>query len=255
MHWSDLLVGALLGAALTLLVGYWFYVLQTRRNSPRIAFRSFSWPVVVRAPQHGQEPSGDIEIRYRGTAIPRLTRSRVVLWNPGWKVIEARDVVASDPLSFLFPDGDVLEATLVKTTRDAPSVSVRVDEGRCFVEFDFLDREDGATIDLLHTAADAAPSWSGTVKGMPEGIQDFGTLVPSNTRKPRKRPRTIVAESLGEGLGTGAGVLSALVVAQNLSGWKLLAFFVGVAVIVVATVGILARFRRRRRIPSALTES
>jgi hypothetical protein len=165
MNWPDLVVGGVIGAAITLGVAYLFYVLQTKRASPTLASRSFSWPIVARSEQDG---SRDIEIRYRGSAIPRLSRSRIAVWNPGWAVIDAENVAEADPLAFRFRDGEVLDADVVSTNRAAPMFEVDVVEGACVVRFDFLDHEDGAMIDVLHTAQATAPSWSGTAKGMPK---------------------------------------------------------------------------------------
>ncbi len=49
----------------------------------------------------------EVEVRYRGTSVPKLTSSTIWIWNAGKKTVRGSDVVAHDPFQFRF-DGEVL---------------------------------------------------------------------------------------------------------------------------------------------------
>jgi hypothetical protein len=52
------------------------------------------------------------------------------------------------------------------------------------LSFDFFDRNDGAILDILHTSSELTPKISGVVRGLPDGVLDWGappTKVPPLT--------------------------------------------------------------------------
>lgn len=211
MHWPDLLIGGAIGAAVTLVGGYVFYVLQARRAAPSLAFQSSSWPVVTRSDQQVR----GLGVTFRGADVPRLTRTRIAMWNPRWAVIHGADIAESDPLRIGFRDAEVLDVRLATQTRDAISFTSEVRDGACYVEFDFLDRHDGVMLELLHTADDnARPSIQGTVKGLPAGVSYFGDLIPTpRERRPEQAMRVTTVLALvcfitGAVLIAGAGITS-----------------------------------------------
>jgi hypothetical protein len=129
-------------------------------------------------------------VRFKGVEVPRLTRTRLVLWNPRWAVVHREDIAESDPLRIVFREAEVLDVRLTAQTRDAISFTSEVRDGGCYILFDFLDRHDGVSLELLHTASDTArPSIQGTVKGLPAGISSFGHSTPARPRDPSPEAR------------------------------------------------------------------
>ncbi len=126
-------------------------------------------------------PEG-ITVHYRGQDIPRLTRTLVVLWNAGEKTILGDDLVTKDPLRLkLRGDGRVLAATVLKTKRDVCQIEALPDAScpnETHIRFDFLDAEDGAVIEVLHTSKERYVEFLGTVRGLPQGLHDLGTIRP-----------------------------------------------------------------------------
>lgn len=126
-------------------------------------------------------PEG-ITVHYRGQDIPRLTRTLVVLWNAGEKTILGDDLVTKDPLRLkLRGDGRVLAATVLKTKRDVCQIEALIDvscPNETHIRFDFLDAEDGAVIEVLHTSKERYVEFLGTVRGLPQGLHDLGTIRP-----------------------------------------------------------------------------
>ncbi len=126
-------------------------------------------------------PEG-ITVHYRGQDIPRLTRTLVVLWNAGEKTILGEDIVAADPLRLkLRGDGRVLAATVLKTKRDVCQIEALPDAScpsETYIRFDFLDAEDGAVIEILHTSEESYVEFLGTVRGLPNGLHNFDIIQP-----------------------------------------------------------------------------
>jgi hypothetical protein len=175
VHWPDLIVGGVIGAAFTLAVGYILYRLQAQRDAPSLAFQSSSVRVVT---QSEEEVGGlDLEVRFKGNTVPRLTRTRMAIWNPRWAVVNGADIAEKDPLRIVFRGAEVLDARPVTETREAIQFDATARDGACFIDFDFFDRHDGAVLDLLHTGSDTdRPSIQGTVKGLPAGVSYYGPL-------------------------------------------------------------------------------
>jgi hypothetical protein len=172
VHWADAGVGAAVALAAALVAGLVFWRLQLGREKRTLVYRSLSSSIVE---QRGPEPS--VEVRYDGSPVPRVTRTRLVLWNPGWQTIEAQDVVERDPVRIVAQGGDILKANLLRETRRSVNwrLTRLIDGYRC--EFVLLDRNDGVVVDLLHTARSADVVLMGTIKGMPEGIRNLGFYV------------------------------------------------------------------------------
>ncbi len=260
VEWVDLGLGALIGVGSSIVLGYVFYWLQVRRVVRQLAFRSFSWPLATRTA--GNDDS-ELVITYRERAIPQLTRTRVALWNAGWRAVDAADVADADPLSISFRNAEILEIETVSVSRESIAFSASLVRGRCVCSFDFLDRHDGAVIDILHTGRVSGLVFRGSVKEMPEGVRDFGRLVPTVERSPRQ-PRNAKANvKQAVKIVLGFSLFVAYIAGTSLAGAKLGGGEEGGAWPVILTLGfwlipvallLLGQvwLGRSRRVPSAL---
>ena len=128
----------------------------------------------------------NIEIRFRNQVVERLTKTYIVFWNAGKVTLRGSDIVEDDPVRCEFaPDARVLEASVVKNSRPANKFSIVVDPKcpNCAVlSFDYLDTNDGATIEILHTDQQRYPALKGTVRGVPRGVLDRGRIAPARRR-------------------------------------------------------------------------
>lgn len=119
-----------------------------------------------------------LEIAYAGLPIPRVTRTLVRFWNSGKETIEGSDIAKADPLMWQLPEGgQLLSLNLERTSRDSTQIKVTpsTEPGNQFVliEFDFLDKDDGAVFSILHTAEKESSSLRGTIKGIRRGALDW----------------------------------------------------------------------------------
>ena len=115
----------------------------------------------------------EVEVRYRDTSVPRITSSTVWMWNAGRRTVEGSKIVPHDPLELRF-DGEILNVRIRKITRDVLRFTARTsEESEQMVRwgFDFLDPGDGFVFEVLHTGSAKAPECTGTVIGLPKGIQ------------------------------------------------------------------------------------
>jgi hypothetical protein len=126
-----------------------------------------------------------VEIHFNGTPVPRITVSRVVVWNCGEKTISGSDVVDDDPLRICLPEGAVLLEHLVRQrTRDVNRWHAEPTGGsanRILLKFGFLDPGDGVVIEAVHSGRRGVLSVAGTVRGMPKGLRNYGSTSWDNT--------------------------------------------------------------------------
>ena len=197
--WVGTTVGVA-GSVLALLL-YW------RSRIPGIiAFQSRDVPMIG----HGDAVfPAEVEVRYRGTPIPRLISSTVWIWNAGKKTVRSADIVAHDPLQFHFC-GEVLNVRIRKVTREVIRITADTpgemqETVRC--GFEFLDPGDGCVLEVLHTGSDEVPKCTGTIIGFPKGLQYWGRAWASSgsSRRERRVNRTFAVLMLILGLVLSVG--------------------------------------------------
>lgn len=139
----------------------------------------------------------EIVVQYNGISIPRLTKSILILWNSGENTINGEDIVAKDPLRFhVGGDGRNLAAVILKSTRAVNDFSILKppdgDVSEMEFTFNFLDKNDGVVVEVLHTSADRKPSIKGTLKGLPQGFRNLGQFTrPKPLKKTSGKLRSI----------------------------------------------------------------
>jgi hypothetical protein len=261
VHWPELIIGGLIGAFVSAVISYVFFMLQARRDAASLAFQSSSVDVVT--PSEEEVGGLELEVLFKGARIPRLTRTRMALWNAGWATVEGADISENDPLRIRLRDGpmrvEILDVRLVRATREAIAFSAEVRKGTCFVNFDFLDRHDGVVLDLLHTgSATGRPSIDGVIKGLPAGVSYYGDLIrPSQAASEVRRRENdpITVGQLAFVLLVAAGVLVGVAIGHTHShGPNTLWWLYGSAAICAVLGTLLGGLSRSRRLPKLLAD-
>ena len=67
-------------------------------------------------------------------------------------------------------DAEILQASLVATSRAVLAADVHHDGSSARIGFDYLDPGDGFRIQVLHTGKQGTMSLAGTVRGLPKGV-------------------------------------------------------------------------------------
>ncbi|WP_460115760.1 hypothetical protein [Pseudomonas sp. H2_D02] len=131
-----------------------------------------------------------IVVQYNGVNIPRLTKSVVIFWNSGENTVLGADIVATDPLRFqIGDDGQILSISVLKASRSVNDFTILpspTETHKAAFNFNFLDANDGVVVEILHTSTDRKPRISGTLRGLPQGVRNFGQF---KRPKPRKIKR------------------------------------------------------------------
>jgi hypothetical protein len=137
-----------------------------------------------------------VEIKFSGTPISRVTAETIVLWNAGNVTLGGSQIVASDPLRFEIKAGEILKARTLKVSREVNAISARPMAGRkdsLEVIFDYLDPDDGITLEVLHTGGRNDLMLYGTLRGMPDGVKDFGRVNSFTSRKSGDKSITLTS--------------------------------------------------------------
>ena len=168
-NWIGIIVGIIAG----FLISDIFYRLS--RVRARIAVQKRSFTIIE--PNLQVEPS-DVEIFFRGIKVPRVTLSVIAIWNCGNTTIEGSKIVESDPLRIVTTDiSQIIEVREIQT-RVANKFKTIINLNRpneLICTFDFLDTRDGVRLTLLHSG-DTQVNIEGTLRGIPQGVEDFGVL-------------------------------------------------------------------------------
>jgi hypothetical protein len=136
-------------AIISILLAYIFYRRSKRSKEP-------CWAVRTTTLIEGYSTRlSDLQVLYKGDEVENLSVSRVVLWNTGSDTINASDIADANPLRILATANGViiLDAKLVATNNSSsrPSVDVLPDRKSALLSFDYLDKDQGAVIQVIHT--------------------------------------------------------------------------------------------------------
>lgn len=187
--WLGTVVG-LIGIILAIL----FY-LRSKRKS-KLAFQSDHVSLVGRP---GAAFPDEVEIRFSGNTVPRISANTIVIWNCGDQTIRGADLVNKDPLRLEVPDTDrILKFTVLKQTRGVNAWNFdQSNTNKLNLTFDYLDPGDGISLEIIHTASGNDLDVTGTIKGIPKGLHNYGRTFRSVYRRrtnipfPLRQPRVI----------------------------------------------------------------
>ncbi len=100
-----------------------------------------------------------LEVKYKGIDVSNLSVSSIVFWNAGSNTIRGEDIPQKTPFEITTNNGAVIynvENRFVK--RDSNAIEFTLSKGdskKVDIKFDFLDRNDGFILDVVHSGASA----------------------------------------------------------------------------------------------------
>jgi hypothetical protein len=113
----------------------------------------------------------------------QLTMTHIILWNSGKATLDGKNIVIDDPLRLEFnKPGEILKVRVLKSTRESNKFKAELNSSASnlvICSFDYLDPGDGVVIELLHTADDRFPKILGAIRGVPKGVLNWGSILPS----------------------------------------------------------------------------
>lgn len=181
----------------TFLSNYWLPILTTIIGIvgifSAIIFRARANPVFqsdsLRLIGHTKTNTlpSEVSVKFKEKEVSRLTKTTIVFWNKGSKTIDRNDIAPLSAIKICFEPGEEIFAyEIVNSTRDVINFNVARVPTRPFelqISFDYLDSNDGATIEILHDSKLLKPGLSGAIKGIKTGIKDLGRIPQQYTKK------------------------------------------------------------------------
>lgn len=166
-------VGALLGV---LGIGFGIYQIF-RRMGARLVYQYMGQQLIEG--DDGLLPN-EVVVQFDGKQVPRLSLSQIIVWNDGRAAVRGDEIAPKDPIRFSFGDNaEILKVEILKRTRAANEsiASIEVKSRKdVLYHFSFLDHRDGVLIRVLHTGTRTWPQCSGTLIGLPKGVESFGRV-------------------------------------------------------------------------------
>jgi len=166
-------VGAVLGI---LGLGFGLYQIA-RRTGPRLVYQHRGQRLIEA--DGGLLPQ-EVVVYFDGKEVPRLSLSEIVMWNAGKAPLRGSDISRLDPIALSFgSDGEILKANIEKRSRSANSLKLHLiedEKDKLSISFEFLDRNDGAYILVLHSGDRLTPGCSATIVGLPKGLEYYGRI-------------------------------------------------------------------------------
>ena len=146
-----------------LAAAYYFYRKSVREKAPCWSIRSYN---II----HGYRSAmTDVAVLYRGEAVDNVTVSKVVFWNQGAIPIDRQDIETKNQLRVVtVGETRLLDARVISQNNASSHVSVTVStaDNCAYITFDYLDRNTGAVIQVVHngTSSDNI-TVTGDIKG------------------------------------------------------------------------------------------
>lgn len=101
----------------------------------------------------GNKRIENLDFFYKDKSIKSLTISRCSIWNSGNKVINAEDLVAEHQLEIYVDKGaEILEAQIIAEVETTNRFQIlEITSERVKVGFDYVDTNEGITLQIIHT--------------------------------------------------------------------------------------------------------
>lgn len=145
-------------------IAFSIYTWIANKEKKKISYYIDSYEIV----RAGKNVIPEFEILYSGQPISDLTVSRFAIWNSGNRVLNSSDIVDTKPLSIMSDDGgpDILAASVIKCSEESNDFMVTKKDAHCVeIKFDYVDKQDGVIIQILHTGSVNNITVSGLIKG------------------------------------------------------------------------------------------
>lgn len=116
--------------------------------------------------ENKQSEISKLNILYDNKQVEKLAVTRVTFWNSSYPTIKNEDLVEKAPFSITLGDGNILDVVIDEGKDGHNQInSEPIDEHSIKIIFDYLDREEGGIIYIIHTGEENSVSISGKIKG------------------------------------------------------------------------------------------
>ncbi len=154
-------IASVVGIFLGTILAVGLYLKGQRRRSPRYSVLSTNLITDF------ARRFSSLDVLYDGRIIPTVTVTKLALWNAGRETIRHEDIASSNQFTIrIRPDCEILDAKVIEKTSPSNLFQIEATEQSIHLDFEYLDQNDGAVIQILHTGTSSEDiSLEGTVKG------------------------------------------------------------------------------------------
>jgi len=160
----ETIIGIAGGAIIGLIITHIYYRIEKRR-------RELCWCIDSTGLIKGYSSLFEkLKIQHGGQRIENLMVSKIVFWNNGNETIDGDDIaiplviIPNDTTNTQILDVKVIKFSTVGNRFDAHKMA---DDPEVNLRFDYLDAQQGAVIQVIHTGVSTLPLWvEGEVKGV-----------------------------------------------------------------------------------------
>ena len=120
-------------------------------------------------------------ILYGNEEIQRLNKYYIILWNNGHDTV---DGITSEqnPLRIEFSeDAKILRVRMLVQTDPAMNFAYEIKGNKLFLRFNYIEKSEGISLEVLHTGSEKYGDIVGSLKGFPEGFEDYGKIINRST--------------------------------------------------------------------------
>lgn len=178
-------IGSLMGI-IGICLAVYFY--QKSRIGPRLVYQTKAIKIIGKDERIIPD---DVKIFFDDTPVERLVKNLIIIWNSGYTTFDGETIIDSNPLRAEYgKDARVMRVSTLKTTRSENSSNAHISQtnpNEVIFTFDYLDPKDGAVFEIYHTGEEIIPKMKGTIKGLPEGIYDWGIIKTFRKGEPVKK--------------------------------------------------------------------
>lgn len=159
---------------LSFLAAIFLYFKAKKVKKPRYAIRSINFL------KDSANKIEGLQIMYSSQPVQNVTITKVAFWNDGNETINGNDIANADPIEIRLKEGFmILESKIIYEKNNANLLTIQKAENDTilYIKFDYLDRGEGAVIQLLHTGNSSEDVIiSGTIKGVGKVVNNSRNL-------------------------------------------------------------------------------
>lgn len=159
-------------------VGIIITVILYRKNINRVSIK-FSYQNYCLIEAFKQKING-LNIKYLNNNIETLNVTRYIFWNNGNEAIRCTDIPTNDNFFIEINDNDlILDATILNVSNPSNNISINLSDNnkRIFINFDYLDKQDGFILQIFHNSSSVNPFYiNGSIIGFGKITKGFSII-------------------------------------------------------------------------------
>lgn len=147
-------------SAATFVLGSIIAAIISYKFSSRKTLKTFSNTSKIFIAGNNKEDD-KLKISYEGEVVEKLFMTKIYFWNTGNQTIDKTDIVKE---LLAETKGKILDVSLIKVSKESCEIYCEfIDANKYKVNFEYLDKKDGAYIEILHTEVIKELEWN--IKG------------------------------------------------------------------------------------------